>query len=75
MRSRKRRKEDDLLLGEKVIGAGFMTVLIFGCGLDGPNWLLPTIMVVVGMAVMGIGSVIAKAEGSEYVQYLPEKSM
>lgn len=49
------------------MGAGFMTVLIFGCGLDGPNWILPLIMVGIGMAVMEVGSVIAKAEGSEYV--------
>lgn len=67
MKRRKRKKKDSLLFGEKVMGAGFMTVLIFGCGLDGPNWILPMIIVVIGMAVMGIGSVIAKAEGSEYV--------
>ena len=67
MRRRRRRKQDSLLPGEKVMGAGFMTVLIFGCGLDGPNWILPLIMVGIGMAVMEVGSVIAKAEGSEYV--------
>lgn len=49
------------------MGAGFMMVLVFGCGLDGPNWILPLAMVGVGMAVMEVGSVIAKAEGSEYV--------
>lgn len=67
MRRRRRKKQDSLLPGEKVMGAGFMTVLIFGCGLDGPNWILPLIMVGIGMAVMEVGSVIAKAEGSEYV--------
>ena len=49
------------------MGVGFMMVLIFGCGLDGPNRILPLIMVGVGMAVMEVGSVIAKTEGSEYV--------
>lgn len=49
------------------MGVGFMMVLIFGCGLDGPNWILPLIMVAVGIAVMEAGRVIAKAEGSEYV--------
>lgn len=67
MRRRRRKKKNSLLFGEKVMGAGFMTVLIFGCGLDGPNWILPLIMVGIGMAVMEVGSVIAKAEGSEYV--------
>lgn len=67
MRRRRRKKQDSLLPGEKVMGAGFMMILIFGCGLDGPNWILPLIMVGVGMAVMEVGSVIAKAEGSEYV--------
>lgn len=67
MRRKRRKKKNSLLFGEKVMGAGFMTVLIFGCGLDGPNWILPLIMVGVGMAVMEVGSVIAKAEGSEYV--------
>ncbi|MFQ7264298.1 MAG: hypothetical protein ACLRO4_07755 [Lachnospiraceae bacterium] len=67
MRRKRRKKKNSLLFGEKVMGAGFMTVLIFGCGLDGPNWILPLIMVGIGMAVMEVGSVIAKAEGSEYV--------
>lgn len=67
MRRRRRKKQDSLLPGEMVMGVGFMMVLIFGCGLDGPNWILPLIMVGVGMAVMEVGSVIAKAEGSEYV--------
>lgn len=67
MRRRRRKKKNSLLFGEKVMGAGFTTVLIFGCGLDGPNWILPLIMVGVELAVMEIGSVIAKAEGSEYV--------
>lgn len=67
MRRKRRKKKNSLLYGEKVMGAGFMTVLIFGCGLDGPNWILPLIMVGIGMAVMEVGSVIAKAEGSEYV--------
>ena len=67
MRRKRRKKKKSLLFGEKVMGAGFMTVLIFGCGLDGPNWILPLIMVGIGMAVMEVGSVIAKAEGSEYV--------
>lgn len=67
MRRRRRKKKNSLLFGEKVMGTGFMTVLIFGCGLDGPNWILPLIMVGVGMAVIEVGSVIAKAEGSEYV--------
>ena len=67
MRRRRRKKQDSLLPGEKVMGVGFMMVHIFGCGLDGPNWILPLIMVGVGMAVMEVGSVIAKTEGSEYV--------
>lgn len=67
MRRKRRNKKNSLLFGEKVMGAGFMTVLIFGCGLDGPNWILPLITVGIGMAVMEVGSVIAKAEGSEYV--------
>lgn len=67
MRRKRRKKKNSLLFGEKVMGAGFMTVLMFGCGLDGPNWILPLIMVGIGMAVMEVGSVIAKAEGSEYV--------
>ena len=67
MRRKRRKKTNSLLFGEKVMGAGFMTVLVFGCGLDGPNWILPLIMVGIGMAVMEVGSVIAKAEGSEYV--------
>lgn len=67
MRRKRRKKKNSLLFGEKVMGAGFMTVLIFGCGLDGPNWILPLIMVGIGMEVMEVGSVIAKAEGSEYV--------
>lgn len=67
MRKRKRKKKETLLFGEKVMGAGFMLVIIFGCGLDGPNWILPLIMVGVGIAVMEAGRVIAKAEGSEYV--------
>lgn len=67
MRRKRRKKKNSLLFGEKVMGAGFMTVLIFGCGMDGPNWILPLIMVGIGMAVMEVGSVIAKAEGSEYV--------
>lgn len=67
MRRKRRKKKNSLLFGEKVMGAGFMTVLVFGCGLDGPNWILPLIMVGIGMAVMEVGSVIAKAEGSEYV--------
>lgn len=67
MRRRRRKKQDSLLPGEKVMGVSFMMVLIFGCGLDGPNWILPLIMVGVGMAVMEVGSVIAKTEGSEYV--------
>lgn len=67
MRRKRRKKKNSLLFGEKVMGAGFMTVLIFGCGLDGPNWILPLIMVGIGMTVMEVGSVIAKAEGSEYV--------
>lgn len=67
MRRKRRKKKNSLLFGEKVMGAGFMTVLIFGCGLDGPNWILPLIMVGIGMAVMEVGSVIAKAERSEYV--------
>lgn len=67
MRRKRRKKKNSLLFGEKVMGAGFMTVLIFGCGLDGPNWILPLIMVGIGMAVMEVGSVIAKAGGSEYV--------
>lgn len=67
MRRKRRKKKNSLLFGEKVMGAGFMTVLVFGCGLDGPNWILPLIMAGIGMAVMEVGSVIAKAEGSEYV--------
>ena len=67
MRKRKRKKKETLLFGEKVMGAGFMLVIIFGCGLDGPNWILPLIMVGVGIVVMEAGRVIAKAEGSEYV--------
>lgn len=64
---RRRKKKNSLLFGEKVMGAGFMMFLIFGSALDGPNWILPLIMTGVGVAVTGIGSVIAKAEGSEYV--------
>lgn len=67
MRRKRRKKKNSLLFGEKVMGAGFMMVLVFGCGLDGPNWILPLVMVGVGMAVMEVGSVIAKSEGSEYV--------
>ena len=64
---RKRKRKDTLLIGEKVTGAGFMTVLIFGSGLDGSNWIFPLVMVGVGIAVMEVGNVIAKMEGSEYV--------
>lgn len=66
MRKRRKRKQS-LLLGEKMIGTGFMTVLIFGSGIDGPNWIFPLSMVGVGMAVMEVGNVIAKAEESKYV--------
>ena len=67
MKRKRGKKKNSLLFGEKIMGAGFMTALIFGCGLDGPNWILPLIMVGVGTAVMEVGSVIAKSEGSEYV--------
>nr|DAY64608.1 MAG TPA: hypothetical protein [Caudoviricetes sp.] len=60
-------KRKGLLFGEKIIGAGFMMILIFGSALDGPNWIFPLAMVGVGIAVMEVGCVIAKAEGSEYV--------
>lgn len=68
MKGRKRkRKKQNLLLGEKIIGAGIMLTLIFGSALDGPNWIFPLVMVGVGLVVTEIGSVIAKMEGSEYV--------
>ena len=67
MRIKRRKKKNSLLFGEKVIGAGFMMFLIFGSALDGSNWILPLVMTGVGAAVIGIGSVIAKAEGAEYV--------
>lgn len=66
-KKKKRKRKKCLSLGEKMIGTGFMTVLIFGSGLDGPNWIFPLSMVGVGVAVMETGNIIAKKEGSEYV--------
>lgn len=66
MKKRKHRRKG-LMFGEKIMGAGFMMFLIFGSALDGSNWIFPMIMSGAGVAVTGIGSVIAKAEGSEYV--------
>lgn len=66
MMRRKHRKKRHMF-GEKVIGAGFMLVLIFGSCLDGSNWIFPMIMMGVGMVVMVAGNVIAKSEESEYV--------
>lgn len=67
MRRRRRKKKNSLLFGEKVMGVGIMMFLIFGSALDGPGWIFPLIMTGVGVAVTGIGIVIAEAEGSEYV--------
>lgn len=64
---RKRKKEDKLLPGEKMIGFGFMQVIFWGSALDSPNLIVPVIGFVVGILIICIGEIIAKKEGSEYV--------
>lgn len=63
----RRRKKKRIMVGEKIIGIGFFLVLFMGAALDGPEWKIPLIGVIIGMAIMEVGIVIARMEGSEYV--------
>ena len=55
------------MIGVKVIGAGFFLFLFMGSALDGPEWKIPLVGAIIGVAIMKIGVVIARMEGSEYV--------
>ena len=55
------------MIGEKVIGAGFFLFLFMGSALDGPEWKIPLAGAIIGVAIMKIGVIIARMEGSEYV--------
>ena len=63
----RRRKKKRIMIGEKAIGAGFFLFLFMGSALDGPEWKIPLVGVIIGVAIMKIGVVIARMEGSEYV--------
>lgn len=63
----RRRKKKRIMIGEKVIGAGFFLFLFMGSALDGPEWKIPLAGAIIGVAIMKIGVVIARMEGSEYV--------
>lgn len=63
----RRRKKKRIMIGEKVIGAGFFLFLFMGSALDGPEWKIPLAGAIIGVAIMKIGVVIARMEGPEYV--------
>lgn len=63
----RRQKKKRIMIGEKIIGIGFFLVLFMGSALDGPEWKIPLLGVIVGMAITEAGIVIARMEGSEYV--------
>lgn len=63
----RRRKKKRIMIGEKIIGIGFFLITFMGSALDGPEWKIPLVGVIVGIATMEIGVVIARMEGSEYV--------
>lgn len=63
----RRRKKKRIMIGEKVIGAGFFLFLFMGSALDGPEWKIPLVGAIIGVAIMKIGVVIARMEGPEYV--------
>lgn len=46
---------------------GFFLFLFMGSALDGPEWKIPLVGAIIGVAIMKIGVVIARMEGSEYV--------
>ena len=45
----------------------FFLFLFMGSALDGPEWKIPLVGAIIGVAIMKIGVFIARMEGSEYV--------
>jgi hypothetical protein len=67
VRRKTKRNKKRLMIGEKIIGLGFFTVLFMGSALDGPEWKIPLIGVIVGTVLLEVGRIVAKTEGSENV--------
>ena len=67
MRRKVKRNKKQFMIGEKIIGLGFFTVLFMGSALDGPEWKIPLIGVIVGTVLLEVGRIVAKMEGLENV--------
>lgn len=63
----RRRKKKRIMVGKRIIEIGFLLVLLMGSALDGTEWKIPLIGVIVGMVLLEVGIIIAKMEGSEDV--------
>lgn len=43
-------------IGKKLQGVGFLGMLIFGSALNGKNWILPLVLVILSFLVFWIGN-------------------
>ena len=51
--------------GDKILGAGFLLLLIAGSGLDGQDWKKCLAMVVISLFIMAIGGAIKESAGRQ----------
>lgn len=47
-------------IGDKITGAGFISMLLLASGLDGPGWKICLLLVIASLVVMCIGQQIKK---------------
>lgn len=48
-------------IGDKITGAGFISMLLLASGLDGPGWKICLLLVIASLVVMCIGQQIKKS--------------
>lgn len=54
-------------IGDKITGAGFISMLLLASGLDGPGWKICLLLVIASLVVMCIGQQIKKVRWAEPV--------
>ena len=54
-------------IGDKITGAGFISMLLLASGLDGPYWKICLLLVIASLVVMCIGQQIKKSAGRQPV--------
>lgn len=65
----RRRKKKRIMIGEKVIGAGFFLFLFMGSALDGPEWKIPLVGAIIGVAIMKAMEILEEVKSEEEESY------